>query len=141
MFAEGVDVDACHESFRLIVARNGDDTVVDLDDPLELAAKVTDGDVASLELSLVAPLPHVGLRGTGQVGAVPAEPSGTRPVRDRDGEIAELPVYTLLDQGPGAQADGPAVVEGPFFTMRLPDGWRFQTTAAGDVLLTDRRGD
>ena len=67
------------------------------------------------------------------------EPSGTRPVRDRRVEPIELPVYTLLDQPSGAHADGPAVVEGPFFTMRLPDGWRLETTAAGDVLLTDQR--
>ena len=29
------------------------------------------------------------------------------------------------------------MVEGPFFTMRLPEGWRFQITAAGDLLLAD----
>ena len=141
MFAEGVEPDDCEESFRLVVERNGDDVVTALADPLDLAADVRDADVASLELSLVAPLPHVGMGATGEVSARPAEPSGTRPVRDRHGGVAELPVYTLLDQPGGAQADGPAVVEGPFFTMRLPDGWRFQTTAAGDVLLTDTRSD
>jgi hypothetical protein len=50
-----------------------------------------------------------------------------------------LPVYDLLGQQPGARAVGPAVIEGPFFTMRLPAGWRFDTTAAGDLLLTDER--
>ncbi len=33
---------------------------------------------------------------------------------------------------------GPAVIEGPFFTMRVPEGWQFDTTAAGDLRLTDR---
>ena len=28
-------------------------------------------------------------------------------------------------------------MEGPFFTMRLPEGWQFQITAAGDLLLAD----
>ena len=42
-------------------------------------------------------------------------------------------MYTLLDQPRGAEAEGPAVIEGPFFTMRLPDGWLFETTAAGDL--------
>jgi N-methylhydantoinase A len=139
MFAEGVELDECEASFRLVLERDGDDVVVELVDPLDLAAHVRNGDVASLELSLVAPLPHVGMGATGDVSATPAQPSGTRPVRDRESEIVELPVYTLLEQPSGAQADGPAVVEGPFFTMRLPDGWRFQTTAAGDVLLTDQR--
>jgi N-methylhydantoinase A len=50
-------------------------------------------------------------------------------------------VYTLLDQPRGAEAEGPAVIEGPFFTMRLPDGWLFETTAAGDLLLTDQRSN
>jgi hypothetical protein len=30
------------------------------------------------------------------------------------------------------------VIEGPFFTMRVPEGWQFDTTAAGDLRLTDR---
>jgi N-methylhydantoinase A len=43
----------------------------------------------------------------------------------------------VVDLVPGAHGAGPAVVEGPFFTMRLPQGWTFQITAAGDLLLTD----
>jgi N-methylhydantoinase A len=139
MFAEGVEPDQCEASFRLVLEHDGNDEVIELDDPFDLAAQVRNGAAASLELSLVAPLPHVGMGATDEVSATPAKPSGTRPIRDRDGQIAELPVYTLLDQPGGAQADGPAVLEGPFFTMRLPDGWRFQTTAARDVLLTDHR--
>ena len=47
-------------------------------------------------------------------------------------------MYALLSQPPGAQASGPAVIEGPFFTMRVPAGWQFATTVAGDLRLTDR---
>ena len=57
---------------------------------------------------------------------------GARTVLDGTGGSTALPVYDLLDQPPGARAAGPAVIEGPFFTMRLPAGWRFDTTAAGD---------
>jgi len=64
-------------------------------------------------------------------------PAGSRAVRGRTGDAVELPVFTLLDQAPGAHGAGPAVVEGPFFTMRLPEGWQFQITAAGDLLLAD----
>jgi len=137
MFAEGVEPDRCTESFRLVVERDGEDIITELDDPLDLGATLREGDVATLELSLVAALPHVGFGAGGEAMAIPARPSGTRPIRDRHGDVAELPIYTLLDQSGGAEAEGPAVVEGPFFTMRLPGGWRFQTTAAGDVLLTD----
>jgi N-methylhydantoinase A len=41
---------------------------------------------------------------------------------------------------PGARGSGPAVIEGPFFTMTVPEGWQFDTTAAGDLRLTDRDG-
>ncbi len=47
-------------------------------------------------------------------------------------------MYALLSQPPGAQASGPAVIEGPFFTMQVPAGWQFATTVAGDLRLTDR---
>jgi len=47
-------------------------------------------------------------------------------------------VYTLERQRPGARGSGPAVIEGPFFTMRVPHGWQFDITAAGDLRLTDR---
>jgi N-methylhydantoinase A len=77
----------------------------------------------------------------GEVSATPARASGTRLVRDRLGSSAGLPVYTVLDQDAGAEASGPAVLEGPFFTMRLPGGWRFGMTAAGDLLLTDARSE
>jgi N-methylhydantoinase A len=46
-------------------------------------------------------------------------------------------VYSLPDQQPGATAQGPAIVEGPFFTARVLDGWHLQVTAGGDLLLTD----
>jgi N-methylhydantoinase A/oxoprolinase/acetone carboxylase beta subunit len=65
-------------------------------------------------------------------------PGGTRALRDGRGGHAAVPVYSLLSQRPGAQAAGPAVIEGPFFTMLVPGGWQFDTTAACDLLLTDR---
>ena len=35
-------------------------------------------------------------------------------------------MYTLADQQPGAFAEGPAIVEGPFFTARVLAGWTFE---------------
>ena len=61
-----------------------------------------------------------------------------RVLRDGRGGQAETPVYELLSQRPGARGSGSAVIEGPFFTMRVPEGWQFETTAAGDLRLTDR---
>ena len=145
MYAEGVDASDCVESSRLriehcvIDGRAAGDTVIDVPaaDATAITAHLGDGDVASLELSLLAPLPHVAIGGGHDVAASPAAPSGARVVRGRTGDAVELPVFTLLDQPSGALGAGPAVVEGPFFTMRLPEGWQFHITAAGDLQLAD----
>ncbi len=150
MYAEGVEAGDCVESLRLriehgvIDGRAAGDTVIDLSaaddaaaDGAAITAHLGDGDVTSLELSLLAPLPHVTIGSGLDVAAQSAAPSDARTVRGRTGNAVELPVFTLLDQPCGVQGAGPAVIEGPFFTMRLPEGWQFQITAAGDLLLAD----
>ena len=87
---------------------------------------------------LLAPLPHVALGEGGDIETSPAKAEGTRLLRDGRGAQAETPVYALANQAPGARGSGPAVIEGAFFTMRVPEGWQFDTTAAGDLRLTDR---
>ena len=138
MSAEGVRLEDCDASYRLVTGGGDGETVAELDDPVQARAHLRDGDTASLELSLVSPLPHVEIRDTDSALSSSATASGNRTVLDRAGGTLDLPVYTLLDLPAAAQADGPAVIEGPFFTMRLPARWRFQTTAAGDLLLTDQ---
>jgi N-methylhydantoinase A/oxoprolinase/acetone carboxylase beta subunit len=138
MFAEGVDASACTPRFRLTVESEDKERVIELDDLHDASAHVKPGDRASLELVLLAPLPHVTLGEGGAIGASPAQAEGTRMLRDGRGGLEETPVYVLLSQRPGARGAGPAVIEGPFFTMRVPEGWQFETTAAGDLRLTDR---
>ena len=65
--------------------------------------------------------------------------SGTRAVRSSATQIDTISVYRLEDQEPGATASGPAIVEGPFFTARVPAGWSLDISAAGDLLLTDTK--
>ncbi len=138
LYAEGVDPGECTARFRLTVERGDTESVIDLADPQDAAAHLRHSDRASLELALLAPLPHVTLGLASDIEASPARADGTRALRDGQGGRAEVPVYALLSQPPGAQASGPAVIEGPFFTMRVPAGWQFATTAAGDLRLTDR---
>jgi len=138
MFAEGVDASACTPRFRITIEQEDTERVVELDDLHEAAAQLKPGDQASLELVLLAPLPHVAMGAEGDPGASPAQSGGTRSLRDGRGGRAEVPVYALEQQRPGARGHGPAVIEGPFFTMRVPVGWQFETTAAGDLRLTDR---
>jgi N-methylhydantoinase A len=138
LYAEGVNPDECTPRFRITVERGDTESVIDLADPLDAAAYLRPGDRASLELALLSPLPHVTLGLAGDIAESPARADGTRTLCDGQGGRAEVPVYALLSQPPGAQAPGPAVIEGPFFTMRVPEGWQFATTAAGDLRLTDR---
>jgi hypothetical protein len=76
LFAEGVDASACTGRFRITVERDEEETVTDLDDPQDAAAHVGPGDRASLELALLAPLPHVRLGQGGEVAASPAQARG-----------------------------------------------------------------
>ncbi|HTU08919.1 MAG TPA: hydantoinase/oxoprolinase family protein [Trebonia sp.] len=138
MFAEGVDASACTPRFRLTVEDEDGERVIELDDLHDAMTHLKPGVQASLELVLVAPLPHVTLGEGGDIGASPAQAEGMRVLRDGRGGQAEIPVYELLSQRPGGRGSGPAVIEGPFFTMRVPEGWQFETTAAGDLRLTDR---
>jgi N-methylhydantoinase A len=138
LYAEGVDPGECTARFRITVERGNTESVIDLSDPQDAAAHLRHADRASLELVLLSPLPHVTLGLAGEIAASPARADGTRVLRDGQGSSAEVPVYALLSQPPGAQAPGPAVIEGPFFTMRVPGGWQFATTASGDLRLTDR---
>jgi len=138
MFAEGVDASACTPRFRLTVEDEDGERVMELDNLHDATAQLKPGDRASLELVLLAPLPHVTLGEGGDIGASPAQAEGMRVLRDGRGGQAETPVYELLSQRPGARGSGPAVIEGPSFTMRVPEGWQFETTAAGDLRLTDR---
>jgi N-methylhydantoinase A/oxoprolinase/acetone carboxylase beta subunit len=136
--AEGVDPGECRPQFRITVERGDTESVIGLADPQDAAAHLRPGDRASLELVMLAPLPHVTLGPADDIAASPAVPDGTRALRDGHGGRTEVPVYPVLSQQPEAQASGPAVIEGPFFTMLVPAGWRFATTTAGDLRLTDR---
>jgi len=101
---------------------------------------ITEDESEILTLRAVFRLPHPTFD-----GGVPAEnsvavASGTRRVRSSASQVDTVSVYRLDDQKPGAAASGPAIVEGPFFTARVPAGWRLNISAAGDLLLTDTHG-
>ncbi len=139
MFQEGYELATCDLAWSLVVEQE-DGTLVS-ENPYQY------GDVpdlgahqsASLRLVATATLPHAALADTTSIQAIPAAASGTRSVRSAADVVDEVAVYSLVDQIPGASAAGPAIVEGPFFTARVLDGWSFQVSAGGDLLLTDTR--
>ena len=77
MFAEGVELESCELSVAVVVRRDGEDVVQPVADARDVAQHVNDGELASLELSLIAPLPHVSVGVAGEVSATAAVAAGT----------------------------------------------------------------
>ena len=126
MFAEGIDLDDCRLSWRLVPA--GDVESVPLTGPVDAVGR----GAGRLQLETTAVLPHPAFS---DAVTTADQPVISRSRRTVDG--ADLPVIELSDQPAGAVGAGPAVIEGPFFTMHLPAGWRLRTTAGGDLRLAD----
>ncbi|PYI65453.1 hydantoinase [Arthrobacter livingstonensis] len=92
---------------------------------------------AMLTLTARFELPHARIPQAEATEKSPAVSSSTRKVRSTAGQVDEVPVFDLGTQNAGATAAGPAIVEGPYFTARVPQGWKFDVTVAGDLMLTD----
>jgi N-methylhydantoinase A/oxoprolinase/acetone carboxylase beta subunit len=97
------------------------------------------GHALLLRLDVAAALPQARIPRDVAVPPSVALPVHTRQVRSSAERVDDVPVFRLDDLQPGATAAGPAIVEGPFFTARVLDGWSLSVTAAGDVLLEDVR--
>jgi len=136
MFQEGYDLSQCTTEALLLVESEDGETVQSLPYRRGDAVELLDGSV-SVRLDCAAALPQPTLVHDAEVSPRPAVQHGTRDVRSSARHVDECPVYVLDDQEPGASAAGPAVVEGPFFTARVPSGWRFDVTSNADLILTD----
>ncbi|MBD0022301.1 hydantoinase/oxoprolinase family protein [Gordonia pseudamarae] len=136
MFQEGYALTDCDTDWQLVLEN--------LDDGSASRIPYTDGDeveypghALSLELTVTARLPHPELDADRAVTVAAAPSSGTRAVRSSAERVDEVAVHVLDDLSPGHVGEGPAIIEGPFFTARVLPGWYFQVTAAGDLLLSD----
>jgi N-methylhydantoinase A len=90
-----------------------------------------------LNLKAIFRLPRPSIAGGRTAAKTPAVSAGVRFIRSGAGTVDAVPVFVLADQAAGASAAGPAIVEGPFFTARVPGGWELDVSVAGDLLLTD----
>ena len=139
MFQEGYPLDEC--TLQWTVEREnerGEHEDAVPYDPANLPEPVP-GHAMLLRLEIAAALPQASIPRDAPVTAVVAVSHQTRPVRSGAERVDDVPVHRLADLAPGATAAGPAIVEGPFFTARVLDGWTFRVTAAGDLLLEDGR--
>ena len=137
MFQEGYELAACAVTWKLVVENATGRIVSESDYSIGDAPDTEAGQQASLTLEVRHTLEHVTIDTGDAVTARLAVPSGSRRVRSAADTVDEVSVYTLVDQQPGAFAEGPAIVEGPFYTARVLPGWTFEVSSAGDLLLTD----
>lgn len=137
MFQEGYDIAHCAQRWFLS-AEQDDGQPLDAWDyqPGDDVSVRAQGRRLSLRLLVNLDLPHPQMPLQSDVDPTPAIPSQTRTVRQKGSPI-EVPVFVLDDQAPGARAQGPALVEGPFFTALVPEGWRMDVTSSRDLLFTD----
>ena len=136
MFQEGYNLGDCTTEASLVVESEDGHAVQTR--PYRRGDAVDAGEgLVSLRLDCAASLPQPVLVRDVEVTPRPATPHGTRDVRTSARHVHECPVYVLDDQEPGASGAGPAIVEGPFFTTRVPSGWRFDVTSNSDLILTD----
>lgn len=137
MFQEGYHLDACTTQWQLLT-EDADGEVVH-SRPYERGDSVPEPGAGhlTLRLDVAARLPHSELDLETGTEPAPAVANGSRVVRSAADVVDDVPVYLLDEQPPGATATGPAIVEGPFFTARVLDGWRLDVTSNGDLILTD----
>lgn len=137
MFQEGHAIEDCQVEWTLVV-ENADGSLAreSAFEPGTTPQAGADQKVL-LALKCTYVLPHPVLEGRNGHEETPAVRTGSRLVRSAAESAEQIPVYHLEEQAPGATASGPAIVEGPFFTARVPSGWVINVSAAGDLLLTD----
>lgn len=139
MFQEGYPLDEC----RLLWSverenERGEHEEATPYDPENLPTPAP-GHALLLRLDVAAPLPQAKIPRDVAVTPRVVLPTQTRRVRSSADRVEDVAVFRLDDLAPGATAAGPAIVEGPFFTARVLEGWTLSVSAAGDLLLEDAR--
>ncbi|MFG2040514.1 hydantoinase/oxoprolinase family protein [Dactylosporangium sp. NPDC048998] len=136
LFQEGYALDDCRTDVLLTVEHTDGSAVATA--PYR-AGDIVDfpGKQVSLRLSVTAALPHPEIAPDTHVPGIRVASPEARPVRSAPDQVDKVPVFVLTEMPPGACGEGPAIVEGPFFTARVLPGWLFRVTASGDLLLTD----
>ena len=72
----------------------------------------------------------------GLAHGAPAAPASRRELRFAGRWWPECPVFARAGLGPGWTASGPAIIEQDLATLLVPPGFRAETGALGDIMLT-----
>ncbi len=137
MFQEGHEIDECRLEWNVVLEDAEGQLISELPHLDSDPRPGTSEHNTMLALTARYELPHASIRRAEAVATTPAVAASTRKVRSAVDKVDEVLVFELDHQTPGASAAGPAIVEGPYFTARVPHGWVFDVTVSGDLMLTD----
>lgn len=139
MYGEGAELAQCELKAWIADAAAEEATIeLDLDAP-QLPAPLEERGVL-IELLAIKPTPQIAWGELAEVTATQAVGSQSRSVLLAADERRSLPLYRLPEQSAGAIAVGPCVLEDPYATALVADGWRAKVLNGGDVLL-ERNND
>ena len=137
MFQEGHEIDECRLEWSVVLEDAEGQLVSELPYSASDPQPGTSDHDTMLTLTARFELPHASIGRAEAVAKTPAVAASTRKVRSAVDKVDEVQVFDLDSQTAGASAAGPAIVEGPYFTARVPHGWVFDVTVSGDLVLTD----
>lgn len=136
MFAEGIGEGSYRIGARLVATfADGSEKTAVLSSDLVVPAEFSAAPVLELELDAVKSLRDGGGKTAGFAPKADAKSHGVRNVLTRKAARIDVPVYRLADLSSGDFAIGPAILEEDYFTCRVPEGWRFVISDAGDIIL------
>ncbi|MCW5283205.1 hydantoinase/oxoprolinase family protein [Verminephrobacter eiseniae] len=129
MYAEGFELGGC-KLMRSLIVDGQADVAVDGEHWPDTIRPDT-----RLRLEIVRPLQSFPVAEILAVDPHPATTTRKRNCLLPDGRRLDLPLYAPQELQPGAQGDGPALLEDAYTTARVLPGWRFEITANRDMLL------
>lgn len=135
MFAEGFEEGSYAVSARLVADTADGEKIVQLGDTPDFPPELVQASTVELELSAVKSLRHDETSHIGFTRRAEAKAEGKRNVLMAGKGRIDLPVYRLASMADGDHASGPAIIEEDYFTARVPAGWSFVVSEAGDIIL------
>ncbi len=137
MFAEGCAEGTYTVEARLVADFGEAGTQVHvLGDQPQVPAAFSGARAVEVEVKAVKSLRDGGEGTASFAPRASAAAHGKRHVLIRERGRIDVPVYRLAELSGGDFASGPAILEEDYFTCRVPQGWQFVISDAGDVLLS-----
>jgi N-methylhydantoinase A/oxoprolinase/acetone carboxylase beta subunit len=138
MFAEGIAIDDCTVEAHVLAGSDPEAERQALDDAGTLPAGLAGTGPLTLQMRVTKRLARGRFNGGDTVAVAAARAQGARRMLGRGGPH-EVPLYRIGMLEPGHAASGPAIIEDPYFTGLVDQGWRFRLTANRDLIL-EREG-